>query len=137
MSEFLKTKISQSQIDFSKSKSIDCSTDRLAVSNITTDEAVKLTRLAEEITIRLIPVILKQLSPTPVSKPNPLAYLKTLEEAYQGRWLLSTSELAEIFNVSEDTIINYGSRFEDAGFVFRVAGRRKGGDYAWSINKYE
>jgi DNA-binding transcriptional regulator YhcF (GntR family) len=55
--------------------------------------------------------------------------------AYKNGWLVSTRELATLLKLSPSTVCRYGSKFEDAGFVFTRAGQRKGGEVAWSVGK--
>ncbi|BAZ33646.1 hypothetical protein NIES4074_61600 (plasmid) [Cylindrospermum sp. NIES-4074] len=42
----------------------------------------------------------------------------------------STRELATLLKLSPPTVRGYGTKFEDAGFVFTKAGQRKGGEVA-------
>lgn len=64
-----------------------------------------------------------------------LAHLRELEEAYEKRWLLSTSEIADLLGLSVNTIRGYGDSFEEAGFVFTRSGNRSRGEIAWKIDK--
>lgn len=96
-----------------------------------TEQHSALAGLIEAIAFRLIPMIASQLKPA----HDPLASLRGLEEAYRNQWLLSTSELAQLLNVSPRTVRGYGEQFEDAGFVFTRAGTRKRGEVAWEIGK--
>ena len=82
--------------------------------------------------ISLIEAVINRVLPS-----SQLSYLHELEEAYQKRWLLSTSELARLLKLSPKTIANYGQEFEDAGFVFTRIGRRKRGEIAWMVGKIE
>jgi hypothetical protein len=66
-----------------------------------------------------------------------LAHLRELEEAYEKRWLLSTSETADLLGLSVNTIRGYGDSFEEAGFVFTRSGNRSRGEIAWKISKVE
>jgi hypothetical protein len=66
-----------------------------------------------------------------------LAHLRELEEAYEKRWLLSTSEIADLLGLSVNTIRGYGDSFEEAGFVFTRSGNRSRGEIAWKISKVE
>ncbi|MEB3355267.1 MAG: hypothetical protein VKK04_00875 [Synechococcales bacterium] len=67
-------------------------------------------------------------------KPDPLAYFETLERAVRGGWVLKTSEVAYLLDLSASEIQQYGNRFSDAGFVFTQAGYR-GGEVAWRVSK--
>ena len=80
----------------------------------------------------MVEAIVKRLTPS-----SPLSYLRSLEEAYEKGWLLSTSEVAGLLGLSPKTIASYGHSFEDAGFVFTRYGRRKGGEIAWMVGKPE
>ncbi len=68
-------------------------------------------------------------------KPDPFAYLETLERAAQTGWLLRTSEVAELLRLSPTEMQLYGDRFSEAGFVFTKAGYRSGGEIAWKVTK--
>lgn len=82
--------------------------------------------------VSVIETVVKRIIP---SNSSPIAYLRDIEEAHQNGWLLSTSELAKLLELSPKTITNYGQEFSDAGFIFTRAGTRKGGELAWSIEK--
>ena len=90
---------------------------------ITTSPTAALVTVVEAIVKRLIPA------------PSRLSYLRELEEAYSNGWLLSTSELADLLGLTPGTITDYGEQFNDAGFTFTRAGKRKGGELAWSVSK--
>jgi hypothetical protein len=90
---------------------------------ITASPTAALATVVEAIVKRLIPA------------PSRLSYLRELEEAYSLRWLLSTSELADLLGLTPGTITDYGEEFSDAGFTFTRAGKRKGGEIAWSVGK--
>jgi hypothetical protein len=66
-----------------------------------------------------------------------LAHLRELEEAYEKRWLLSTSEVADLLGLSVNTVRGYGDGFEEAGFLFTRSGNRSRGEIAWKIGKSE
>lgn len=66
-----------------------------------------------------------------------LAHLRELEEAYEKRWLLSTSEIADLLGLSVNTVRGYGDSFEEAGFIFTRSGNRSRGEIAWKIGKAE
>jgi hypothetical protein len=66
---------------------------------------------------------------------DPLNYFDRLEDAAQKAWLLSTSELADLFDVSPKEIERQGESFTEAGFVFSRAGRRQNGEIAWRVKK--
>jgi hypothetical protein len=82
--------------------------------------------------VAVVETIVKRLLPSTGSR---LSYMRELEEAYEKGWLLSTSEVADLLNLSPKTITAYGQEFEDAGFVFIRSGIRKGGEIAWAIDK--
>ncbi len=69
------------------------------------------------------------------AEPDPLKYFETLENAARNGWLPSTSELAELIDLSPKEIESYGDRFSEAGFVFSRAGYRKNGEIAWKVAK--
>lgn len=84
-----------------------------------------ITTIASEVAARL----------QPQATADPFEYLKVLEQAYQNGWLLRTSELAYLLDLSPTLIQQYGESFSEAGFVFTRAGYRSGGDIAWRISK--
>ena len=65
-----------------------------------------------------------------------LSHLRELEEAYEKRWILSTSELADLLGLSPITVRGYGEKFEEAGFIFTRAGSRNRGQVAWVVDKF-
>jgi hypothetical protein len=69
------------------------------------------------------------------SEPDPLKYFETLENAARNGWLLSTSELAGLVDLSPKEIERYGDRFFEAGFIFSRSGYRKNGEIAWKVTK--
>jgi hypothetical protein len=81
--------------------------------------------------VTVVEAIVKRLMPA----PSRLSYLLQLEEAYSHGWLLSTSELADLLGLTPGTITDYGQEFNDAGFTFTRAGKRKGGEIAWRVGK--
>lgn len=82
--------------------------------------------------VGVIETVVKRLMP---NQSSPLAYLRDIEQAHQNGWLLSTSELAKLLELSRKTVTSYGQEFSDAGFIFTRAGTRKGGEIAWLIEK--
>ena len=68
-------------------------------------------------------------------QPDPMKYFETLENAAKNGWLPSTSELAELIDLSPREIESYGDRFSEAGFTFSRAGYRKNGEIAWKVAK--
>jgi hypothetical protein len=70
-----------------------------------------------------------------VPEPDPLEYFEKLEQACQNKWLLSTSEVANLLGLSVAEIKQYGDRFQEAGFVFSHSGYRAGGELAWKVSK--
>ncbi|HEY9795859.1 MAG TPA: hypothetical protein V6D30_09475 [Leptolyngbyaceae cyanobacterium] len=81
--------------------------------------------------VAVVEAVVKRLMPTPTR----LSHLRELEEAYSKGWLLSTSELADLLGLAPGTITDYGEEFNDAGFTFTRAGKRKGGEIAWLVHK--
>lgn len=100
-------------------------------STIVQDSPVQITASGTATLITVVEAIVKRLMPT----PSRLSYLRELEEAYSQGWLLSTSELADLLKLTPKTIAEYGDEFNDAGFTFTRAGKRKGGEIAWKIGK--
>ncbi|NET39456.1 MAG: hypothetical protein F6K19_47080 [Cyanothece sp. SIO1E1] len=68
-------------------------------------------------------------------EPDPLAYFKALEEAARNGWLLRTSELSYLLDLTPAEIKSYGDRFSEAGFTFTRAGYRSKGEVAWKVSK--
>lgn len=68
-------------------------------------------------------------------QPDPLQYFEKLEKAAVGGWLPSTSELAELLDLSPREVESYGDRFSEAGFTFSRSGYRKNGEIAWKVTK--
>ncbi|MCU0567291.1 MAG: Lrp/AsnC family transcriptional regulator [Oculatellaceae cyanobacterium Prado106] len=66
---------------------------------------------------------------------DPLDYFEKLEKACKNGWLLSTSELANILDLSPAEIKSYRDGFTEAGFIFTPAGYRVRGEIAWKISK--
>lgn len=104
----------------------------LTATELTASQFGSIGLLIEGLVTKLVPVIVRQL---PVSATDPVAHLRALEEAYQNGWLLSTSELAALLKLSKSTVRGYGTKFEDAGFIFTRAGTRKRGETAWEVGK--
>ncbi|HEY9738199.1 MAG TPA: hypothetical protein V6D06_18030 [Trichocoleus sp.] len=71
----------------------------------------------------------------PAPEPNPLGYYHDLEEAARNGWLLKTSEIAYLLDLSPEEIQRCGDRFQDAGFVFTRVGFRSRGEGAWQVSK--
>lgn len=70
-----------------------------------------------------------------VPEPDPLVYFEKLESAAKNGWLLSSSEIAGLFDASPSEIERMGDSFAEAGFIFKRAGRRRNGETAWRITK--
>ena len=64
-----------------------------------------------------------------------LNYFDRLEAAAQNGWLLSTTELGDLLDLSPAEIDRYGDSFFEAGFIFRRSGYRKNGQVAWRVTK--
>jgi hypothetical protein len=67
----------------------------------------------------------------PPQPSDPLANLRTLEEAYQNGWLLSSSQLAGLLGLKG---LPSGESFQRHGFRFTKAGRN-GAESAWAVSK--
>jgi hypothetical protein len=88
--------------------------------------------------VRLVAAIASEIAARfqpPVPDPDPLAYFEALERACQNGWLLSTSEISLLLDLSPEEIRSYGTCFTEAGFVFTHAGYRARGESAWKITK--
>jgi hypothetical protein len=64
-----------------------------------------------------------------------LDYFDRLEAAAQNGWLLSTTELGDLLDLSAAEIERYGDSFFEAGFIFRRSGYRRNGQVAWRVTK--
>lgn len=71
----------------------------------------------------------------PSPEPDRFAYFETLESAARNKWLLRTSEIAELLDLLPSEMNHYGDRFSEAGFTFTKAGYRAGGETAWRVSK--
>jgi hypothetical protein len=67
-------------------------------------------------------------TPQPI---DPLANLRTLEEACQNKWLLSSSQLAGLLGLKG---LPSGESFQQHGFTFTRSGKN-GAESAWKITK--
>lgn len=94
------------------------STGQLAPTNQVTD----LVKLVDEIATQLTP-----------AHPRYRESFRFLEEAYQNEWLLSTSHLADLLELSPARI-NSKPSFERYGFIFTKAGKN-GVETAWKVDK--
>ena len=83
----------------------------------------------------IVQSVFTRIAPQPTQAGMRLSHLRELEEAYEKRWILSTSELADLLGLSANTVRGYGDQFEEAGFVFSRAGSRSRGEVAWRIGK--
>jgi hypothetical protein len=124
----------QSGVIESGGESASQSGSQLTVTELTASQTGLIGQLIEGLVTKLVPAIVRQL---PVAPTDPVAHLRGLEEAYQNGWLLSTSELAALLKLSKSTVRGYGTKFEDAGFVFTRAGMRKRGETAWEVGKHK
>lgn len=97
----------------------------------------QLTKQSAEQTVGQIINVQEALSALLEQIPKPSAQwmesLRFLEEAYQNRWLLSTSQLAQLLGLSAITI-SRRQTFERYGFIFNRAGHN-GAEVAWEISK--
>lgn len=64
-----------------------------------------------------------------------LNYFDRLEAAAQNGWLLSTTEVGDLLDLSPAEIEGSGDSFFEAGFIFRRSGYRKNGQVAWRVTK--
>ena len=85
----------------------------------------------------IVQSVFTRLAPQPPQGGMRLAHLRELEEAYEKKWILSTSELADLLGLSASTVRGYGDQFQEAGFIFTRAGTRSRGEMAWKIGKIE
>ena len=83
----------------------------------------------------IVQSVFTRLAPQPAQVGMRLAHLRELEEAYEKKWILSTSELADLLGLSATTVRGYGDQFEEAGFVFTRSGTRSRGEVAWKVEK--
>lgn len=65
---------------------------------------------------------------------EPLDYLEKLEKCCEHGWILSTSEVSQLLGLSAKTIARYGKSFDDSGFVFKRAGKKRA-QIAWQVRK--
>ena len=65
----------------------------------------------------------------------PFDHLRTLSEAAREGWWLSTAQLAELLQVSENTVPRQGSVFEAYGFRFERK-QRWGRQLQWSVRSH-
>ncbi|HEY9662731.1 MAG TPA: hypothetical protein V6C65_30125 [Allocoleopsis sp.] len=107
----------------SDSQSSDLSS---GLSTIQPDIIKLVTAIAAEFAARLQP---------PPQDPDILAYFEALERAAQNGWLLRTSEVAKLLDLSPSEIKLYGDVFSEAGFTFTKAGYRTKGELAWRVSK--
>lgn len=121
--EFLKQSSRSGQLSTQDSPGLSSGVVQDSPGQITTSPTAALVTVVEAIVKRLMPA------------PTRLSYLRELEEAYSQGWLLSTSELADLLKLTPRTIAEYGDEFSDAGFTFTRAGKRKGGEIAWRVDK--
>ncbi|NJL46427.1 MAG: hypothetical protein HC929_01505 [Leptolyngbyaceae cyanobacterium SM2_5_2] len=70
-----------------------------------------------------------------IPQPDPLQYFDRLESAARNGWLLSTSEIAGLFDLPPRDIERQGDSFFEAGFIFSRSGYRKNGEVAWRVTK--
>lgn len=68
-------------------------------------------------------------------QPDSMQYFEKLENAARNNWLISTSELAELLDLSPQDVKSFGDHFFEAGFVFSRSGYRKNGEIAWKVSK--
>ena len=83
----------------------------------------------------IVQSVFTRIAPQPAQVGMRLAHLRELEEAYEKKWILSTSELADLLGLSANTVRGYGDQFEEAGFVLTRVGTRSRGEVAWRVGK--
>ncbi|MBD3886403.1 hypothetical protein IFO70_32475 [Phormidium tenue FACHB-886] len=66
-----------------------------------------------------------------------LECFQALEEACQQHWLLATSQVATLLQISPTNIDEHLPRFSDGGFSFTRQGQRLSGEAAWRVTKEE
>ena len=64
-----------------------------------------------------------------------LAPQRELLDAARHEIELSTVQVAHLLGVQASTVLKYGQRFEDAGFIFFRVGKMKNGQIAWAVVK--
>lgn len=64
----------------------------------------------------------------------PLENLRSLEDAYQHGWVLSTSQISELLGVAGKTLAKKES-FNRHGFTFTRASEKVGVEVGWMIGK--
>lgn len=105
--------------------------------NSSSEDSSRLSTIGTDV-IDLVSAIAAQfanrLQPAP-PEPDPLAYYQKLEDAAQNGWLMRTSEIADLLDLSISEMQYYGDRFSEAGFTFTKAGYRSGGETAWKVSK--
>lgn len=85
----------------------------------------------------IVQSVFTRIAPQPAQAGMRLSHLRELEEAYEKKWILSTSELADLLGLSVTTVRGYGDQFEEAGFIFTRAGTRSRGEVAWQVGKVD
>ena len=88
--------------------------------------------IAEALSYHLIPVI-EKIGAKILKKVDHLSELKALQEAYENRWILSTSQLAKLLGVEPQVLLKY-NRFEHHGFIFFRHGKVLS-EIGWAIGK--
>ena len=67
--------------------------------------------------------------------PDPMKPYSDLENAAQKNWILSTSDIIYLLDISPGELKRLGDRFQDAGFIFTRIGYRRDGQEAWRVTK--
>jgi hypothetical protein len=70
-----------------------------------------------------------------LAEPDRLNYFDRIEAAAQKGWLFSTSELADLLDLSPRELEQFGDSFFEAGFILSRSGYRKNGEIAWRVTK--
>ncbi|MDG2618010.1 hypothetical protein P7L53_17355 [Thermoleptolyngbya sichuanensis XZ-Cy5] len=97
--------------------------DSSGLSNIQPDAIDLVLVIADQVANRLQP------------PQDPLAYYQKLEDAARNGWLMRTSEIADLLDLSISEMQYYGDCFSEAGFTFTKSGYRAGGETAWKVSK--
>ncbi|GAB4146159.1 MAG: hypothetical protein Fur0046_24030 [Cyanobacteria bacterium J069] len=105
--------------------------------NPSSEESSGLSTIQPDV-IQLVSAIAAQfanrLQPPP-PEPDAFAYYQKLEDAARNGWILRTSEIAELLDLSLSEMQYYGDRFSEAGFTFTKSGYRAGGETGWKVSK--
>ncbi|MBF2086523.1 hypothetical protein [Thermoleptolyngbya sp. C42_A2020_037] len=102
--------------------------------NLSSGDSSGLSKVQPDM-INLVSAIAAQFANRLQPPPDPLAYYQKLEDAARNGWLMRTSEIADLLDLSISEMQYYGDRFSEAGFTFTKSGYRAGGEIAWKVSK--